>query len=124
MTIPSRHTIAIALSLMFLPTAVFKLTNFFLAVQFFTKWGIPMWMMHLIGTAELAGVVGLLLARTRAAAAFGLLLLMVGGLVTHLTHGEYVLASMPIIYGGGLYLLIKDSVLDFVSVHEPIRATV
>jgi len=34
---------------MFLPTAVFKLTDFFLAVQFFTKWGIPLWLMHFIG---------------------------------------------------------------------------
>ena len=44
---------------MFLPTAVFKLTDFFLAVQFFTKWGIPLWLMHFIAVSELAGAIGL-----------------------------------------------------------------
>src|SRR5215471_19664958 len=96
--------IAVLMSLMFLPTAVFKLTNFFLAVQFFTKWGIPMWLMHFIGASELAGVIGLLVPRTRPVAAFALFLLMIGGFVTHVTHGEYLMAVMPIVYGAGLYL--------------------
>ena len=36
----NRHTqkLAVLMSLMVLPTAIFKLTDFFLAVQFFTKW--------------------------------------------------------------------------------------
>lgn len=50
---------------MFLPTAIFKLTDFFLAVQFFTKWGIPLWLMHFIGVSELAGAIGLLVPRAR-----------------------------------------------------------
>ena len=126
MTLTNRQqqNLAVLLSLMFLPTAVFKLTNFFLAVGFFAKWGIPIWMMHFIGTAELAGVIGLLIPRTRLAAAFGLFLLMIGGLVTHLTHGEYFLATMPIMYGGGLYLLMKESLPELLSVHEPVRAVV
>jgi uncharacterized membrane protein YphA (DoxX/SURF4 family) len=92
-------------------------------VQFFTKWGIPLWMMHFIGAAELAGAIGLLVPRTRPTAAFALFLLMIGGLVTHLTHGEYLLAAMPIIYGTGLYLLMKDSLPQF-SVRQPVRAAV
>ena len=115
--------IAVLMSLMFLPTALFKLTNFFLAVQFFTTWGIPLWMMHFIGASELAGAIGLLVPRTRPVAAFALFLLMIGGLVTHLTHGEYFFAAMPIIYGAGLYLLMKDSLSHF-SVHNAVRATV
>ena len=114
----------VLISLMFLLTAVFKLTNFFLAVSFFTSWGIPMWLMHFIGASELAGVIGLLIPRTRLAAAFGLFLMMIGGLVTHLTHGEYFLATMPILYGGGLYLLVKESLPELLSVHQPVRATV
>ena len=107
---------AVAMSVMFLPTAVFKLVNFFLAVQFFTKWGIPVWMMHFIGTAELAGVIGLLIPRTRLAAAFGLLLMMVGGLVTHLTFGEYFLVPMPIMYGAGLYFVMKDALPELLAI--------
>ena len=100
--------VAVLMSLMFLPTAFFKLTDFFLAVEFFTKWGIPLWMMHFIGASELAGAIGLLVPRTRPAAAFALFLLMIGGLVTHLTHGEYFFAVMPVIYGAGLSVLMKD----------------
>jgi uncharacterized membrane protein YphA (DoxX/SURF4 family) len=117
------QTLAVIMSVMFLPTALFKLTDFFLAVQFFTKWGIPLWMMHFIGASELAGAIGLLVPRTRPAAAFALFLLMIGGLVTHLTHGEYFFAVMPIIYGAALYVLLNDSLPQF-SVQEPARATV
>ena len=99
MTNRQLQRVAVLMSLMFLPTAFFKLTNFFLAVQFFTKWGIPLWMMHFIGASELAGAIGLLVPRMRPAAAFALFLLMIGGLVTHVTQGEYFFAVMPIIYG-------------------------
>jgi uncharacterized membrane protein YphA (DoxX/SURF4 family) len=122
MTSRQLQKVAVLMSLMFLPTAFFKLTNFFLAVQFFTNWGIPLWMMHFIGASELAGAVGLLVPRTRPAAAFALFLLMIGGLVTHLAHGEYFFAVMPIIYGAGLYLLMKDPLPQF-SVHAALRAT-
>ena len=115
--------IAVLMSLMFLPPAVFKLTNFFLAVGFFTKWGIPLWMMHFIGASEVAGIIGLLVPRTRPAAAFALFLLMIGGLVTHLTHGEYFFAAMPVVYGAGLYLLMRDSLPQF-FVTDVVRATV
>jgi uncharacterized membrane protein YphA (DoxX/SURF4 family) len=125
MTLTNRQqqNLAVFLSLMFLPTAVFKLTDFFLAVGFFTKWGIPLWLMHFIGASELAGVIGLLIPRTRLAAAFGLSLMMIGGLVTHLTHGEYFLATMPILYGAALYLLMKESLPELLSVRQPVSAT-
>jgi len=113
MTNRQLQKVAVLMSVMFVPTALFKLTDFFLAVQFFTKWGIPLWMMHFIGASELASAVGLLVPRTRPAAAFALFLLMIGGLVTHLTHGEYFFAVMPIVYGAGLYLLMKDSLPQF-----------
>jgi hypothetical protein len=48
---------------------------------------------------------------------------MIGGFVTHVTHGEYFFAVMPVVYGAGLYLLMKDS-LPELSVRQPVRATV
>src|SRR5215471_9838712 len=123
MTNRQLQKLAVIMSVMFLPTAMFKLTGFYLAVEFFTKWGIPLWMMRFIGASELAGAIGLLVPRTRPAAAFALFLLMIGGLVTHLTHGEYVFAVMPVLYGAGLYVLMKDSLPDF-TVHQVTRATV
>ena len=123
MTNRQLQKVAVIVSLMFLPTPLFKLTDFFLAVQFVTKWGIPLWMMHFIGASELAGAIGLLVPRTRPAAAFALFLLMIGGLVTHLTHAEYFFAVMPIIYGAALYLILEGSLPQF-SVQEPVRARV
>lgn len=123
MTHRQRQALSALLSLMFLMPASFKLLNASIAVQHFTTWGIPFWMMHVIGASELAGAVGLLVPRTRLAAAYALFLLMVGGLLTHLTHGEYLFALMPVAYGGGLYLLTKDSLHDLLSVREPIRVT-
>jgi len=123
MTHRQRQALSALLSLMFLMPASFKLLNASIAVQHFTTWGIPFWMMHVIGASELAGAIGLLVPRTRLAAAYALFLLMVGGLLTHLTHGEYLFALMPVAYGGGLYLLTKDSLHDLLSVREPIRVT-
>ena len=123
MTHRQRQALSALLSLMFLMPASFKLLNVGIAVQHFTTWGIPFWMMHVIGASELAGAIGLLVPRTRLAAAYALFLLMVGGLLTHLTHGEYLFALIPVAYGGGLYLLTKDSLHDLLSVREPIRVT-
>lgn len=124
MTNRQRQMISGLLSLMFVVPASFKLTNFSLAVEHFTTWGIPFWMMHVIGASELAGAIGLLVPRTRLVAAYALFLLMVGGLLTHLTHGEYLFALMPIAYGGGLFLLMKESLPELLSARPPVRATV
>jgi len=124
MTNRQQQTLSALLSLMFLVPASFKLLNVSIAVEHFTTWGIPFWMMHVIGASELAGAIGLLVPRTRVAAAFALFLLMIGGLMTHLTYGEYLFALMPIAYAGGLFLLMKDSLPTLLSVHEPIGGTV
>ena len=63
-------------------------------------------------------------SRTRLAAAYALFPLMIGGLWTHLTHGEYLFALMPIAYGSGLYLVMKDSLCELLSDREPIRGAV
>jgi uncharacterized membrane protein YphA (DoxX/SURF4 family) len=121
MTIRQQQIISALLSVMFLVPASFKLFDVSIAVEHFTTWGIPLWMMHVIGASELAGAVGLLIPRTRLAAAYALFLLMIGGLLTHLTFGEYLFALMPIAYGSGLYLLMKDSLPELLAAREPIR---
>jgi len=115
MTNRQRWMLSALLSLMFFVPACFKLLNVNIALEHFTTWGIPFWMMHIIGASELAGAIGLLVPRTRLAAAFALFLLMIGGLLTHLTHGEYLFSLMPIAYGFGLYFLVKDAVPGFLT---------
>jgi uncharacterized membrane protein YphA (DoxX/SURF4 family) len=109
------------LSLMFVVPASFKLLNVGIAVEHFTTWGIPFWMMHVIGVSEFAGAIGLLVPRTRLAAAFALFLLMIGGLATHLTHGEYLFALMPIVYGAGLAVVIKHSVPETLATLQSVH---
>lgn len=123
MTTRQQQATSALLSVMFLVPASFKLLNVSIAVEHFATWGIPIWMMHVIGGSELAGAIGLLIPRTRPAAAFALFLLMIGGLLTHLTHGEYVFAVMPIAYGAGLSLLVKDWVPGLLSPRKPAHAT-
>ena len=119
MTNRQRQLLSALLSLMFLMPASFKLLNVSIAVEHFTTWGIPLWMMHVIGASELAGAMGLLIPRTRLAAAYALFLLMIGGLATHLTYAEYVFALMPIGYGAGLLLLMKDSLPVLLDARTP-----
>ena len=124
MTNQHRQMLSALLSMMFVVPASFKLLNVSIAVEHFTTWGIPFWMMHVIGASELAGAVGLLVPRTRLAAAFALFLLMIGGLLTHLTHGEYLFSLMPVVYGAGLFRLMKDSFGNVLSVPQRAQGTV
>jgi uncharacterized membrane protein YphA (DoxX/SURF4 family) len=76
----------------------------------FSGWGFPAWFMTFVGAAEAAGGIGLLVPQTRAAAAAGLILLMLGAAGTHLRHREYgasapalilaALAAAVLVYGG------------------------
>ena len=62
----------------------------------FVRWGIPGFMLYVIGTLEVLGAIGLFIPRLAGLAATGLILLMVGALFTHLIHGEYGMALMPV----------------------------
>jgi len=62
----------------------------------FVKWGMPGFMLYVIGTLEVLGAIGLFIPRLAGLAATGLILLMVGALFTHLIHGEYGIALMPV----------------------------
>ena len=66
----------------------------------FAAWGYPDWFRVLIGAAEVAGGLGLLLPRTASLAAAGLGVVMVGAVWTHLGHGEIPKASVPFVILG------------------------
>ncbi len=63
----------------------------------FQKWGFPHKFYLLIGVLELLGGIGLLIPRTTFYAAAGLILVMIGAAVTHITHGEAAMLPMPVI---------------------------
>lgn len=124
MTTRKQQQLSLVLSMMFLGPACFKLFNVSIAVDHFTTWGIPLWFMHVIGVSEVGGAIGLLIPRTRLASAFALFLVMIGGLATHLIYGEYLLSLMPIAYGSGLFVLMKDGLPRLLTAPAPARAEV
>lgn len=74
-----------------------KLVGDALMVDMFTDIGAGQWLRYLVGTAEIAGAVGLVIPVLSGLAAFGLVALMVGATVTNL----FVLETdptMPIVF--------------------------
>lgn len=74
-----------------------KLTGGAEVVANFRRWGFPDKFYLLIGALELLGAIGLLIPRAAAYSASGLIVLMLGAAVTHITHGEVMMLPMPIV---------------------------
>lgn len=68
----------------------------------FVEWGYSTGFAVLIGILEVIFAIALLMRRTAAWGAFGLMVVMLGAVGTHLTHGEYAMLLMPI----GVFLLL------------------
>ena len=87
----------ILLAGLFVMSAIPKLTSDPELVGNFTRWGMPGKIYLVIGFFELLGAIGLLIPRVAAAAAVGLMLIMVGALFTHLTNYEWGMAIVPLV---------------------------
>ncbi len=66
--------------------------------EMFATWGYPPWFATLIGVAELAGAIGLLVPRTTRWAVYGLSAVMLGAAYTHIANGEGVEVLRPIVF--------------------------
>ena len=64
----------------------------------FAGWGYPGWFVFVIGALEVAGVIGLWIPRISRAAMALLAVIMVGALLTNLTHPPMGQALRPIIF--------------------------
>ena len=67
-------------------------------VERFVSWGYAPWFASVIGAAEIAGGIGLFIPKTSIFAAFGLVLIMLGAIATHLLNGEAGHIVTPLIY--------------------------
>ncbi|MFO1535786.1 MAG: DoxX family protein [Thermoplasmatota archaeon] len=67
--------------------------------QQFVAWGYPAWARFVVGAAEVAGAIGLLVPATRFYASGSLTLLMLGAITTHLRVGEAAYAPFPLALG-------------------------
>jgi putative oxidoreductase len=88
----------ILLAAFFLFAAVPKLTGQHTAVQMFGKIGAGQWLRYLVGTAELAGAIGLLIPRLAGLAAAGLAADMAGASIinTAVLHSAAVVMTVPL----------------------------
>lgn len=86
-----------ALAVQFALAGVSKLLGDQLMVDMFNTIGAGQWLRYLVGTAEIAGAVGLLIPVLSGLAALGLAALMVGAAVTNLFVLEAD-ATLPIVF--------------------------
>jgi uncharacterized membrane protein YphA (DoxX/SURF4 family) len=73
--------------------------------QRFTDWGYPANAHSVVGVLEVLGGLGLLIPRSRRAAAAVLVAIMIGALGTHAIHGEFPRFIPPLVLGGCALLL-------------------
>jgi len=72
----------------------------------FLKWGYPTKTVIVVGVAELACAIGLLISKTRMAAAIGVIVLMTGAFGTHLLNGEVRRIIPPLVLGGAAVAIV------------------
>ncbi len=96
----------IVIVLGFLLASSGKLTKNAAVIQMFQDWGYPDGFYYLIGLAELGLAILLLIPKTSLYAAYGLVLIMIGALVTHTLHDPVGEALRPIIFLLFLALII------------------
>lgn len=105
----SSWILIVIMAALFLMAALGKLTG--AATPMFEAWGYPAWFAMLIGIAELAGAIGLLIPKTTRWAAVGLVAVMLGAAYTHVSNGEGAQVLRPLVFMGGLaaILLLRRS---------------
>ena len=100
--------LAIPLSLIFVLAAGAKLSSQPDMIESFTRFGMPLWFMYFIGAAELAGAIGIHVQRVRIWALFGLMLIMLGAIGSHLVFDPPQAAAPAVILLvllGGIWML-------------------
>ena len=92
------YTLLTLISIGFIAAAIPKLIGDPTAVAGFTTAHLPIWFMYFIGVAELAGVIGLWIARLRKWAAYGLWIILAGAVVTTIMSANAGTALIPAVY--------------------------
>lgn len=88
-------------------------------IEIFTRFGYPLWLMYVVGAAELAGALGLIAGRfidirLPRAAAVGLLAVMVGAISSHLMYDP-----LPMVLPATVLSIL---LLGFLYVSRPVAA--
>lgn len=76
------------LTIAFLMAGATKLAGMEIYIQNYEKWGLPLFLLYVVGASEVVFAIGLWIRRYSGAAALGLFVLMVGAVGTHVMAGE------------------------------------
>lgn len=92
--------LAIVIAFVYLPAGAFKLMSAAEMLDTFTRFGYPLWFMYFIGVCEILGSLGVLIgpfinAKLPRLAAAGLMVIMIGAIVSHLIFDPPTAALMP-----------------------------
>lgn len=113
--------VQVLLALLFLMMGGQKLMGAEEAAANFARWGYPGFMIYLIGTFEVLGAIGLLIPRLASLAALGLIVIMLGAVYTHISHGEYSMAPVPLVVLLllGVVAYLRRPVASTAKIHDP-----
>jgi uncharacterized membrane protein YphA (DoxX/SURF4 family) len=89
--------LSVLLALAFFGAGLAKLTTQPMMVQEFTAFGFPLWFLYVTGTLEITGAVLVLVPRVSFIGAGLLICIMVGALLSHLTHGQAAMIGAPLV---------------------------
>ena len=103
--------VRIILSALFLLASLGKVTGNPAIFDMFQDWGYSDWFCTFIGFFELIGAILLLIPKTTYYASIGLIILMIGALITHLIHDPIGQIIRPLVFlvflGIHLFLIMK-----------------
>lgn len=111
----------ILIALNFIGASIPKLTSQAGIVNNFERWGYPDGFYIIIGIVELLAALLLVIPKTAGYAAITLMGVMLGALVTHLMHGEFTNAIVPVVLSVLLALILAGrfpSALGSLFKHE------
>ena len=113
--------VSVLLTLAFLASGGSKLASVPMHVANFARWGYPSWFLYVTGTLEALGAIGLWVRPVRVYASLGLVGVMIGALITHLTHGEAPMIVAPLVLGGlaGFLTYARRGELPLMTPREP-----
>lgn len=102
---------SVVLALMFLMTGGTKLANADYTgtdntwEEQMVEWGYPGWFRWVVGLGEVLWAIGLLIPLARPYAAAGLVVIMLGAVVTHVANGEASMVVVPVLLAAISFLL-------------------
>lgn len=100
------YVLLVLVSALFLFAAYPKLVADPAAVQGFAQAHLPVWFMYFIGICELLGVIGLWITKTQKWAAWGLLIIMAGAVITTVIFQTVGMAILPLVVGIVLWYIL------------------